>query len=557
MIGPQWLESISATSGLDPLGVQAISIHIYGYLLPGMTNVTNRLRYYTFLCWALYNYSNTVQSKKLEDWQIYIRRAEFLFALIADMHHKGEKGSSTAMVGSATTRPVLHHENKETINIAEYTQFEYSKKRYFQNKGGGFSQYYQGPMNNLKLIVDGGPIKFQLADDVKENNELRFGLKAAQFFSKNKHLDLFHKCVLDGKVTVDQLKEMGGSLCACGIRKNKSEHALLRNLLFDLDKSFSASGDRRRRSLSLILNFIKNFGNKPLSIEDFRETCMYGYYPNNKKVKIHRLEQEIFQWWTLYQMHEYFAFALQCFFYIFERIIDKDNVDSEKVFKIIQKEVAAVSFSGTETLRRFKGLNLKENSGLSDFINKLSFSNEDESNWAHNGVSEFCLKKEFFKMIEKDKIGEMTLIAVIVLMKIYLKTKNLNNIYKNLDEVFLNRYRINMNYLTYTVEKHSKTQDSLWAFINIILKEFVVDWHAIVALRKFRYNKKSTLRYNLDGKRYVRVQSIGYDKPDFTSPRLSTAFRFLEDLGFITGTEDSKFILSQEGVSFLEKINEL
>ena len=35
MTGPQWLESIIEISGLDPLGIQAISINIYGDLLPG------------------------------------------------------------------------------------------------------------------------------------------------------------------------------------------------------------------------------------------------------------------------------------------------------------------------------------------------------------------------------------------------------------------------------------------------------------------------------------------------------------------------------------------
>ena len=96
MVGPQWIESISEVTGLDPLGVQAISIKIYGYLLPGMSNVTNRLRYYSFLCWVLYNYTKKDGSNSIEDWRSYIRKSEFLFSLISDVHHIDDHGYSGA-----------------------------------------------------------------------------------------------------------------------------------------------------------------------------------------------------------------------------------------------------------------------------------------------------------------------------------------------------------------------------------------------------------------------------------------------------------------------------
>jgi hypothetical protein len=32
--------------GLDHLGIEVVSAHIYGQLLPGITNVTDRARYY-------------------------------------------------------------------------------------------------------------------------------------------------------------------------------------------------------------------------------------------------------------------------------------------------------------------------------------------------------------------------------------------------------------------------------------------------------------------------------------------------------------------------------
>lgn len=43
-----WVKPPIQIRGLDHLGVQAPCINIYGRLLPGITNVTDRARYYSF-----------------------------------------------------------------------------------------------------------------------------------------------------------------------------------------------------------------------------------------------------------------------------------------------------------------------------------------------------------------------------------------------------------------------------------------------------------------------------------------------------------------------------
>ena len=43
---PLWTTMGSWTVGLDPLGLQSTSITIYQTLVPSVTNITNRLRYY-------------------------------------------------------------------------------------------------------------------------------------------------------------------------------------------------------------------------------------------------------------------------------------------------------------------------------------------------------------------------------------------------------------------------------------------------------------------------------------------------------------------------------
>ena len=50
---PFWAEGRDFIGGRDPLGIQNSSVSIYSTLLPGLNNVTERLRYYGFYCWLL------------------------------------------------------------------------------------------------------------------------------------------------------------------------------------------------------------------------------------------------------------------------------------------------------------------------------------------------------------------------------------------------------------------------------------------------------------------------------------------------------------------------
>ena len=55
---PFWAKSGNFVRSRDPLGVQNSSISVYATLLPGMTNLTLRLRYYGMYLWLNDEYHN-------------------------------------------------------------------------------------------------------------------------------------------------------------------------------------------------------------------------------------------------------------------------------------------------------------------------------------------------------------------------------------------------------------------------------------------------------------------------------------------------------------------
>jgi hypothetical protein len=98
---PEWTD-YRDKSGLDPLGMQNSSINLYQRFLPGISNVTLRMRYYGLYAWLAGIYAHRSGSTDIRKWQQLIRRAEALYALAA-MHGKDDAGVS----GNSLTRSLV------------------------------------------------------------------------------------------------------------------------------------------------------------------------------------------------------------------------------------------------------------------------------------------------------------------------------------------------------------------------------------------------------------------------------------------------------------------
>jgi hypothetical protein len=79
---PEWTE-YRKKNGLDPLGMQNTSVALYQRLLPGISNVTLRMRYYGLYAWLSAVYARRIGDTDPKTWQRFVRRAEALYALAA------------------------------------------------------------------------------------------------------------------------------------------------------------------------------------------------------------------------------------------------------------------------------------------------------------------------------------------------------------------------------------------------------------------------------------------------------------------------------------------
>ena len=72
---PEWTE-YRKKNGLDPLGMQNSSVSLYQTLLPGISNVTLRIRYYGLYVWLSQTYAQHIGDTDPQTWKRFVRRAE-------------------------------------------------------------------------------------------------------------------------------------------------------------------------------------------------------------------------------------------------------------------------------------------------------------------------------------------------------------------------------------------------------------------------------------------------------------------------------------------------
>lgn len=144
-----WTKPGSFSAGRDPLGFQATSVRLYTALVPGLTNVTNRLRYYSFYCWVLWQFEQVHHTTREDLWIEFIRRAEAAIALACQV---GDRTSAYGMAGSDWAGTEAADTSKKAFDLIAPTYRPGENGQYLKARYGNFGQFYTASMLEMKLI---------------------------------------------------------------------------------------------------------------------------------------------------------------------------------------------------------------------------------------------------------------------------------------------------------------------------------------------------------------------------------------------------------------------
>jgi hypothetical protein len=244
-----WTKPGSFSAGRDPLGFQAASVRLYTALVPGLTNVTNRLRYYSFYCWVLWQFEQIYHTTKEKKWIEFIRRAEAAIALACQV---GDAASARGMAGSDWAGIEAADRSKQSFDLETPTNRPGENGQYLKAKYGNFGQFYTASMLEMKLI-DVVDRKSPRVFGVLENDG-KLLAKAVQ--SENAAAcDLLLKAIARGRISRTDCQVISDALHPSFLDPASEEGRLLKRFLQG-ERTDDSTAAPRRTSLRNLLTVV-------------------------------------------------------------------------------------------------------------------------------------------------------------------------------------------------------------------------------------------------------------------------------------------------------------
>lgn len=298
LVAPEWTKAGQESRGRDPLGIQATSVRMYRTLIPGLTNVTNRLRYYSYYCWVVALFAETRHADDLKQWRIFIRRAEALYALACEALRPG---STERLAGIDWARKYWASlDGGREIDLRPYTDSPGESGQYLQAKGGNFGQFYVRSMLEVRLLHPFKRIPIVSAD---RGHALAEAFVAAIGDSIARRLAL---AIDRGTLSRADLLAIGEAVHPSAIHGGSAEMRLLRDFLWA--EQPDASGDTTRRTSTWLLLDLANRG-VPINEEYLVRRAFYQrVLPDGKA---YPARGHVIDRWRAYQANELCHIALE------------------------------------------------------------------------------------------------------------------------------------------------------------------------------------------------------------------------------------------------------
>jgi hypothetical protein len=494
-------KKLSFVRGLDPLGLSNTSDATFSMLLPGLNNVTGRIRYYSFYCWLLSQYE-ALEIKK--EQRLFIRKAEYLVALIAQTFEKditGIPGSNYAFK--------RYDEGTATFNLEEGvgSNSDITEGTYWKYSWGAFGQYYLGSLRDIGLISE-------KSESIAVHSDLRVSPQdLGRAFNQNlrkEGVQSFLKCISKGSVSRTELGELKTSFNLSKVPEGTEEEKLLLNLLLQLDHPTDREKKTvyRNTTIRQLLASIELKGeikDRQFVVDAFNKRGVFGTSEEPNPT---------FFGWYYYQVNEYWTYAntaiLNGMLHVLATAYQKSWVPIQR----LTHDLSTAQFMD----------------GQVTFLEYLSEQNYDLES----------LKSD----IDTCSGGERLLHGFRMIFGLYrFIQSDLNGLHAYGLENNLLRSGNAPGYFTSLFLEESKSD--LDTFIQGYLQKHIIQRHQMVAFRKMGSGTLSTEKFVVEE---GLIRYIDNFEPAYTGPRIGNLLSFLKDLNVFS----EEFELNNSGKELLK-----
>lgn len=490
---PEWTE-LGQDGGLDPLGMQRPIEAIYQSLLPGISTITLRFRYYSFFVWMLEIYARDRGNTDPVAFRAFQRRCETLFALIAA---RGQTELGVAGIEWAQKQlAVVPNDPVLTIDFSEGADSETDvTQRYLRNKGGAFGGIYATQMFEMGLITlgdDRNPIA------VCTNRALPL---AAAFGAEIGELGtVFMRCVSAGTVSLADLDRMA-PLKPSEIVTGSAEHRLLVQVLLGREPPSTASDKLRRSTALMLLQLIDATKEVPRA-----EAVKWEWFgAGQQAAELTPATEDVRVMWALYQACDLMRLAYENVLDLALDILQEAELRRMPLGDVVAELVDLVDAPETMTWQEYS------TSLLEGFEPALAARLADE------------------RMVEARASGDRSTRMRSVMALVAALTERAATFGELLDSA-LNAPDHFQSLRTEVRFLQAKAQENARTVLNALVRERVLKRHLWVASRKFRNQKAYTFLIEPE-EGLLRFRDRFRVSP--SSPRLDQAMRFLRDVKLI------------------------
>lgn len=503
---PQWTTK-AEKRGLDPLGMQTTSVALYQQLVPGISNVTLRVRYYGLYAWLAQRYARDVGNTSVDQWCIYLRRAEALYAL-ASVHAGGERG--VAGVDWATRALA---ESGDDVDFHAATDRADGEPQYLKQKFGAFGAAYGSQLFDIGVLEDvpGHDVPVptrQIGDKLADAFQAAIGaaanvfMAAAQAGVVNKHGLASLTAMLPSRIAADG-----------------TERELYENLLLSDAHGEKARAASRSHSLRLVLRIAEDHGSS-VRVDALRWSLYASQCSAVATFAALDLDEDKQRFaWAVYQANDLLHL---CYETILKLALDV--LGGAPTGMLFETLVGQTAYRLMSTLDEYA------TGSWDDLCDSLALAMDPTSN--EEPMSELSLQRAVLRSARLEALtsDDSARSAVLLLAVLHKRFHGLiERIARELPVLaqgdFLRSIVTELAFL------NSHANEPLLALLARIVRQRVLDRHLWVAIQKFRGAGDYTFLLESDDGR-IRLRQK--DGPVLTNPRLSSAIAFLEDIHLLS-----------------------
>ncbi|CAA2158507.1 hypothetical protein MBRA_03778 [Methylobacterium brachiatum] len=483
---PEWTER-AEKRGLDPLGMQNAGVTLYQSLLPGISNVTLRMRYYGYYCWVSDSYARAGATDDFAAWRSWVRRSEALYALVS-ARATGEGG-----VGGVEWANRRLAQEEPVIDFAEAASNDTSVTRYLRQSLGVFGGAYYSQMVELGLFRQG-------KHGIQRATNGTGRLAATAFrdaIGKDVERLLLEK-IRSAQVTPKEL-DLLYPIIPSGIPEQSNERKAYERLLFSPDNATEMDASRSA-SLKLILLTAKNLGSRP-NPDEIRWHLFGTAIPGEEALERQRLR------WEAYHCQDLMQIAAAS---LLEWATDlMGESDAGRTLREIEAEVG----------------NRLQNSCDSDLVTWSKFGGAVDPEM-------YDYRAAWSTLTSRHGTAEQKAWDTVRLIAALEQRMRERPDLRDVTRLELKARGSGRSIVTELAWFSRREDEEVCALIASYVVERIVKRHSWVAMQKLRRQRDYTFLFEVRDGRLVRRSRYA---PVATTPRLNPATTFLNDIWLVNG----------------------